>query len=285
MSGFRDNRIPLAVAIAGWCLACLLGYMIGRGESYRDAQPQTPPMARAAPHDHAPRSGKWPRVRAAHLADHPACAACGSRKDPQVHHVQPYHLFPELELEPSNLITLCGPGGHNCHLAYGHSMDYHAYNPHVREDAALQLRRIQQRKYERPREPKKMTRFLPGGQIAYDQGEPIGVQRWAKGFDAMQMQQSFLAGAPPEDQWPDPNYAVREIVALRWPGAFDRARVVGICYLTGPGIAIYYQDEWMPTPKDWAAAGALCDRGRPTLDRRRGEPSKPVHVPRTWPTT
>ncbi len=102
-------------------------------------------------HATAPRSGHWPVVRAAYLVKQPVCEACGSSKGLQVHHRRPFHLHPELELDPTNLITLCGPEGHNCHLRIGHGFDYHSYNPHVAEDAALQRERIRDRLYQRRR--------------------------------------------------------------------------------------------------------------------------------------
>lgn len=84
------------------------------------------------------RSGEWPRVRAKHLQKHPRCAVCNGRDRLNVHHVLPVHLFPHLELEPLNLLTLCesGRGGINCHLAIGHLSDFHKYNPDVKRDAA-----------------------------------------------------------------------------------------------------------------------------------------------------
>lgn len=88
----------------------------------------------------SPRSGAWPRVRAEHLERVPACEACGTRKALQVHHVKPFHEYPELELEPSNLMTLC-PW---CHLHHGHDRDgfwgkqyepnWSTVNPNVRRD-------------------------------------------------------------------------------------------------------------------------------------------------------
>jgi hypothetical protein len=53
----------------------------------------------------------------------------------QVHHVKPFHLHPELELEESNLISLC-MGDNECHLFIGHGDSFKCYNPNVREDAA-----------------------------------------------------------------------------------------------------------------------------------------------------
>lgn len=79
------------------------------------------------------RSGQWARVRREHLAQQPYCIACGRGNDLEVHHVQPYHDHPELELDPANLVTLCADP---CHLVWGHFMSWTRINPSVREDAA-----------------------------------------------------------------------------------------------------------------------------------------------------
>lgn len=87
------------------------------------------------------RSGAWARVRREHLEREPACAACGRSKELEVHHVQPYHEHPELELDPGNLITLCGDP---CHLVHGHLLNWKRSNPHVREDAARYRERMRE---------------------------------------------------------------------------------------------------------------------------------------------
>ncbi|KKR14757.1 MAG: hypothetical protein UT43_C0017G0028 [Parcubacteria group bacterium GW2011_GWC1_39_29] len=50
----------------------------------------------------ARRSSKWPAVRKAFLAGHPNCEVCGGKgtflKPNELHHCQPYHLRPDLEL-------------------------------------------------------------------------------------------------------------------------------------------------------------------------------------------
>ena len=82
------------------------------------------------------RSGHWPKVRAAHLALHPACEVCGDTKRVNVHHKLPFHLHPELELDPENLITLCEDEHFvNCHLFVGHLGNFRGYNPDVVNDA------------------------------------------------------------------------------------------------------------------------------------------------------
>lgn len=100
----------------------------------------TPPSAAGADGFMAvPRSGKWARVRAEHLVKHPACAACGGVDHLQVHHVKPFHAYPELELEPSNLLTLCERPGANHHLDIGHLGCWRSYNTNAVADASYWL--------------------------------------------------------------------------------------------------------------------------------------------------
>ena len=80
------------------------------------------------------RSPKWAHVEKAFLADNPSCAACGSKRHLQVHHVAPFHLHPELELEQSNLLVLCMDEA-ECHLEIGHGGYFSAWNPNVLVDA------------------------------------------------------------------------------------------------------------------------------------------------------
>lgn len=93
----------------------------------------------------ATRSTQWPRVRATHIAAHPTCIVCGGTAGVQVHHVRPFHIHPELELDPANLVTLCTANGTlNCHVRFGHLDNFKdKWNPAIREDAALWLARFQ----------------------------------------------------------------------------------------------------------------------------------------------
>lgn len=95
----------------------------------------------------APRDGKWNRVRGAHLRKNGTCVACGGKELLQVHHIEPYHLYPEKELWPSNLITLCQHPARLCHFLFGHLYDWAAWNPDVKEYAANHLKLVQTRKY------------------------------------------------------------------------------------------------------------------------------------------
>lgn len=93
-----------------------------------------------------PRSGKWAAVERAHLRRHPRCAVCGGKKALNVHHVEPYHLAPQKELNRRNLITLCR-GPLNCHLLFGHLGDYKAHNPFVRLDAAVWRGKLRRKRW------------------------------------------------------------------------------------------------------------------------------------------
>jgi len=86
------------------------------------------------------RSGEWRRVRDQFVEKFPVCAACGSSAALNVHHVIPFHVRPDLELDEWNLITLC----REHHFRIGHDPDgpwrskkpsWSASNPLVREHA------------------------------------------------------------------------------------------------------------------------------------------------------
>jgi 5-methylcytosine-specific restriction endonuclease McrA len=84
----------------------------------------------------ASRSSEWPKVRNEHLSQHPVCELCGGKDKLEVHHIEPFHLHPELELDSNNLITLCesASNGVICHLFAGHKGNYKNYNASVKTD-------------------------------------------------------------------------------------------------------------------------------------------------------
>lgn len=86
----------------------------------------------------AARSSQWPAVRRNWVRSNPYCAACGTTRELEVHHVVPFHIEPARELDTSNLITLCD----GCHFYLGHLRDWSRHNPLVREDAATMFRRF-----------------------------------------------------------------------------------------------------------------------------------------------
>lgn len=89
----------------------------------------------------APRSSTWPTFRKHHLENHPKCEVCGSKESLQVHHKAPFHLHPELEEDPNNVVTLCL----RHHFVVGHLENYSSYNMHLDEDIVFWRKRLQER--------------------------------------------------------------------------------------------------------------------------------------------
>lgn len=89
----------------------------------------------------AQRSPKWAAKRRDFIRRNPRCALCGCqiRERLNVHHVEPFHLRPDLELVDSNLETLCEESdapltlGLNCHQWVGHLGNWESINPRVRQ--------------------------------------------------------------------------------------------------------------------------------------------------------
>lgn len=90
------------------------------------------------------RSPKWPSIRKEHLKKESRCRACGKTKDLEVHHIVPVHINPDGELDPSNLITLCSE---QCHVLFGHLMDFKSWNTNVINDCDQMLQKINKRPY------------------------------------------------------------------------------------------------------------------------------------------
>ena len=90
------------------------------------------------------RSSQWSNTRKEHLKNQPECQACGRTKDVEVHHIEPFHMNPSRELDPTNLITLCAK---SCHLTFGHLMDYKSWNKDVVNDCYNYRLKLQQRPY------------------------------------------------------------------------------------------------------------------------------------------
>lgn len=92
-----------------------------------------------------PRSSHWPALRQQWLRDHPTCAACGGKKNLEVHHKIPVHVARSMELDPDNLITLCEwkplatmadvKDKPHCHLDVGHLGNWFSYNKNVEKNA------------------------------------------------------------------------------------------------------------------------------------------------------
>jgi 5-methylcytosine-specific restriction endonuclease McrA len=87
----------------------------------------------------AKRSPKWEKFEKEFLAKYPTCAACGGKENLQAHHCIPFHHDSSLELNESNIITLCMAKGFDDHIYVGHGGNFKMFNPNVRADAAKLL--------------------------------------------------------------------------------------------------------------------------------------------------
>jgi 5-methylcytosine-specific restriction endonuclease McrA len=81
-----------------------------------------------------PRSSRWKKTREEHIKNNPTCFACGRSEYLTVHHITPFHIEPNLELAPDNLLTLCQGKGLNCHFVFGHRYNWTTHNPDVKKD-------------------------------------------------------------------------------------------------------------------------------------------------------
>ena len=84
------------------------------------------------------RSNKWPSVRKEHLKNESWCRFCGEIRNLEVHHIEPFHLHPELELDDYNLITLCECIGKECHFKKGHLGNWKKFNQDIKNEAIIE---------------------------------------------------------------------------------------------------------------------------------------------------
>jgi hypothetical protein len=90
------------------------------------------------------RSANWKIIRRQHLGENPFCSGCKKTDKLEVHHIEPYHVNPNRELDPSNLITLCK----SCHFTIGHLMDWNSWNIDVIMDCKVYLNKVKNRPYQ-----------------------------------------------------------------------------------------------------------------------------------------
>jgi len=88
----------------------------------------------------ARRASGWPKFRKAFISNHPECLICGREKKVEAHHIVPFHLAPDLELDPENLLALC----RRCHLFVGHLGAWERFNPSARADSYYWRARFEQ---------------------------------------------------------------------------------------------------------------------------------------------
>lgn len=93
------------------------------------------------------RNPEWRKVRKKFIAKNPRCMVCDGVKKLEVHHVLPFHMFPDQELNESNLMTLCDGdpklGIQSCHQLFGHLGRWTSFNPNAVEDAKIWRKRLE----------------------------------------------------------------------------------------------------------------------------------------------
>lgn len=87
------------------------------------------------------RSPAWPALARKWVTAHPTCAACGTARRLEVHHLRPVHVAPELELSEQNLLALC----REHHLLIGHLGAWISWNSSAVADAAWWLQKVRAR--------------------------------------------------------------------------------------------------------------------------------------------
>jgi hypothetical protein len=73
------------------------------------------------------RSKGWKKTRKKFIKKNNICSCCGTKRKLEVHHIVPVHINKELELEVTNLVTLC----RRCHFLIGHFCNWRSYNKYV----------------------------------------------------------------------------------------------------------------------------------------------------------
>ena len=86
------------------------------------------------------RSGKWEGVRNTYAKAHPTWVFCGGPVE-NVHHIVPFHVWPEGELVESNLCSLCRFD----HYEHGHLLNRKSWNTNLVEDIMRFRREVETR--------------------------------------------------------------------------------------------------------------------------------------------
>ena len=91
------------------------------------------------------RSSKWRKVRKKHVNENPFCAVCEDVRKLEVHHIEPFHVNPDRELDPANLVTLCDRKNIGCHYVFGHLKSWKSHNRTLEEDIEIWNDKIKNR--------------------------------------------------------------------------------------------------------------------------------------------
>ena len=128
-----------------YCFNFLDSYSLNRNEIYMGIINYIKDKWRGSELGGIKRSSKWSSVRKQYLKLNPNCAVCGKEnrflKSNEIHHCIPIFWDKSLELQESNLITLCPEH----HFLFGHLMDWKSFAKDVRIDSEIWKKKIQDR--------------------------------------------------------------------------------------------------------------------------------------------
>ena len=81
------------------------------------------------------RASDWPQFRKIHIKN--ACEFCGTKgtvlSPLELHHVLPFHLYENLELDHTNVVTGC----RSCHLKFYHLGSFRSFNEQIKDHIKL----------------------------------------------------------------------------------------------------------------------------------------------------
>ena len=91
----------------------------------------------------AARASDWASWRKQHIKT--LCDGCGKKavflKPLELHHLEPFHLAPQREKDPTNVATVC----RRCHQLICHLDNFKSYNINAKMDLAELLEKIKNR--------------------------------------------------------------------------------------------------------------------------------------------
>ena len=93
-----------------------------------------------------PRSPAWAKLSKKLISAQPYCSACGTKTNLEVHHLKPFHLFPELELVEENCIVLC----RDHHFFLGHACNWDNYVINCKDISSVWLNTVKLAKGDLP---------------------------------------------------------------------------------------------------------------------------------------
>lgn len=103
------------------------------------------------------RHSGWGPASHLYVLRYPSCYVCGRLVwkglkavcPYSIHHALPFHLYPELEMDEANWVTVCEYRSFNCHFVAGHLLDWRSWNADIRKQGPVIHAMFANRPYKR----------------------------------------------------------------------------------------------------------------------------------------